>query len=341
MGYKINGVSPPIGADQAAIKAGDTVLWYWTAFTPQGGSPTLLLKRRAARNCYWVLSQNDLGQTTPATGATLHVDGRRVATRSGRGCVGKHRGLVRATAQGAVRSNALQVRRASLAALALVLLLPGCGHERAGSGSASLWITRDRGQTVVLVATVPAGLTAMDALDRKADVAKRYGGRYVQSIDGVEGDISKRRDWFWFLNGSRPTGARPTTGCVPATSSGGTSAPGAARCASPSSSAPFRSRSCTAGTEGSARSPFAMRPARRRAHGRSGGSSTRARCSLFPSRRPDGANVFLVESGRRAFTASLGDSGGAADSPVQFVFAGDAAELARNPARFRFRYSVP
>ena len=105
--YKVNGVSPPIGADQATIKAGDTVLWYWSTFTEQGGSPTLLLKRRAARNCYSVLSQNDLGQTTTATGATLHVDGRSVATGLGGACVGKHSGLVRATAQDAVRSNAL------------------------------------------------------------------------------------------------------------------------------------------------------------------------------------------------------------------------------------------
>ena len=105
--YKVNGVSPPIGADQATIKAGDTVLWYWSTFTQQGGSPTLLLKRRAARNCYSVLSQNDLGQGTPAAGAIQLVDGRHVSTRSGRGSVGRHRGLVRATAQDSVRSNAL------------------------------------------------------------------------------------------------------------------------------------------------------------------------------------------------------------------------------------------
>jgi hypothetical protein len=106
--YKVNGVAPPIAADQATIKAGDAVLWYWTTFSEQGGSPTLLLKRRAARNCYSVLSQNDLGQTTPASGATLLVDGRRVTARSGRGCVGRHRGLVRAIAAHAVRSNALR-----------------------------------------------------------------------------------------------------------------------------------------------------------------------------------------------------------------------------------------
>jgi hypothetical protein len=106
--YKVNGVSPPVAADQATIRTGDTVLWYWSTFTEQGGSPTLVLKRRAARNCYSVFSQNDLGQTTPASGATLLVDGRRISARSGRGCVGRHRGLVRAVAAHAVRSNAVR-----------------------------------------------------------------------------------------------------------------------------------------------------------------------------------------------------------------------------------------
>ena len=106
--YKINGVSPPVGADQATVKDGDTVLWYWSTFTEQGGSPTLLLRKRAARNCYTVLSQNDQGAATPASGARLLVDGRSVKAKAGRGCVGKHRGLVRATFPDAVRSNALK-----------------------------------------------------------------------------------------------------------------------------------------------------------------------------------------------------------------------------------------
>jgi hypothetical protein len=48
---------------------------------------------------------------------------------------------------------------------------------------------------------VPAGLTAMQALDRVADVHTRYGGRYVQAIDGLAGSLSSRRDWFYFVNG--------------------------------------------------------------------------------------------------------------------------------------------
>jgi hypothetical protein len=41
----------------------------------------------------------------------------------------------------------------------------------------------------------------MQALDRVAKITTRYGGRFVQSIDGVEGSLSARRDWFYFVNG--------------------------------------------------------------------------------------------------------------------------------------------
>jgi Domain of unknown function (DUF4430) len=53
----------------------------------------------------------------------------------------------------------------------------------------------------MLVRTVPAGLTAMQALDRVADIGTSYGGRYVQSIEGLDGSLSAQRDWFYFVNG--------------------------------------------------------------------------------------------------------------------------------------------
>jgi Domain of unknown function (DUF4430) len=85
--------------------------------------------------------------------------------------------------------------------LAAACLLAGCGEEAAGEGSAQLWITRDRGEEVVLSTSVPAGISALEALRREADVETRYGGRFVQTINGIEGDIAKQHDWFFFVNG--------------------------------------------------------------------------------------------------------------------------------------------
>jgi Domain of unknown function (DUF4430) len=92
------------------------------------------------------------------------------------------------------------IRRLALL-LAAACLLAGCGEEAAGEGSAELWITRDRGSEVVLSTTVPAGISALEALRRKTDVETRYGGRFVQAIDGIEGDIAGQHDWFYFVNG--------------------------------------------------------------------------------------------------------------------------------------------
>ena len=106
--FKVNGVSPPVGADAVTLKDGDRVLWYWATFGPTGGPLTLSLRAGAKRNCYRVLSQDDAGKTKAAPGPRLHVDGRSVLARGGSACLGKHRGLVTATLKGAVRSNAIR-----------------------------------------------------------------------------------------------------------------------------------------------------------------------------------------------------------------------------------------
>ncbi len=80
-----------------------------------------------------------------------------------------------------------------------VAVLAGCGGEK--GGTATLWITRDLGAHVILQRNVPAGLTAMQALDRIAAIKTRYAGRFVQSIDGIDGSIAAQSDWFYFING--------------------------------------------------------------------------------------------------------------------------------------------
>ena len=106
--FKVNGTSPPVGADQVTLKDGDEVLWYFATFSATGGPSTLSLKAASA-NCYTVSSFDDAGKASATTGAQVRVDGRRFkAGANGRVCVGKHVGTVRAFAVGAVRSNAVK-----------------------------------------------------------------------------------------------------------------------------------------------------------------------------------------------------------------------------------------
>jgi hypothetical protein len=106
--FKVNGVSPPVGANAVTLKDGDRVLWYYATFGAAGGPPTLVLQSTKKRNCYRVLSQDDQGKTKPARGARLQAGSRSVPARIGTACLGAHRGLVTATLRGAVRSNALR-----------------------------------------------------------------------------------------------------------------------------------------------------------------------------------------------------------------------------------------
>lgn len=108
--FKVDGVSPPVGADQVQLKDGDSVLWYYAAFGPTGGPPTLALTR-VQGHCYRVVEQDDTGAATAALGAVLRVDGKTVRTQGSTGaataCLSGRHGPVRATLPGAIRSNAL------------------------------------------------------------------------------------------------------------------------------------------------------------------------------------------------------------------------------------------
>jgi hypothetical protein len=101
--------------------------------------------------------------------------------------------------------------RAVLAALLVAGLAPaaaGCGlgegNERSGGG-ASLRVTRDFGHEELgstRLDSVREGQTVMRMLRSDFDVTTRFGGRFVQSIDGVEGrGAGGQVDWFYWVNG--------------------------------------------------------------------------------------------------------------------------------------------
>lgn len=92
--------------------------------------------------------------------------------------------------------------------IALSVTLAGCGlgpgKPRGGDG-AELRVTRDFGQKTLgtaAVAKVRPSDTVMRFLQSREKTTTRYGGGFVQSIDGLSGnDTSGRHDWFYFVNG--------------------------------------------------------------------------------------------------------------------------------------------
>lgn len=108
--FKVNGSSPPVGADQVTLKDGDTVLWYYATFGPTGGPPTLSVKA-APGGCYLAAALDDNGKNTSVSNLQWHVGSKQtVAGELGKQfCPKRHTGLlVRATATNAVRSNAVK-----------------------------------------------------------------------------------------------------------------------------------------------------------------------------------------------------------------------------------------
>jgi hypothetical protein len=108
--FKVDNASPPVGADKVVLKDGDTVLWYYATFGATGGPPTLDLKP-APKGCYVATAYDDNGKPATVSGLVFHVGSKRaIAGTTGTAvCPGPHPGvLVRATATGAVRSNAVK-----------------------------------------------------------------------------------------------------------------------------------------------------------------------------------------------------------------------------------------
>jgi uncharacterized protein DUF4430 len=90
------------------------------------------------------------------------------------------------------------------AALACAVAVAACGFGAGPSsgGTATLTVTRDYGSKALVEATEsdpPASETVIRFLDGNADIATRYGGGFVQSIEGLAGTGDS--DWFFYVNG--------------------------------------------------------------------------------------------------------------------------------------------
>lgn len=102
----------------------------------------------------------------------------------------------------------------TIAAVAAAAIVSGCGlGPGSGTSDVNLTVTRDFGARPVLSVTqqrVPGSETVMRMLQRSSRITTRYGGGFVESIEGLSG-TSSRRDWFYYVNGvEAPVGAAQT-----------------------------------------------------------------------------------------------------------------------------------
>jgi Domain of unknown function (DUF4430) len=119
---------------------------------------------------------------------------------------------------GAPGSNHPGRRLGLLGGLAVVAaLLAGCGLGAGSAPSAvGLVVTHDFGQELVRSWSAPqvrGQETVMSLLMRNATVTTRFGGGFVQSIDGRSGgqEDGQPVDWFYYVNGVQaPKGAAAT-----------------------------------------------------------------------------------------------------------------------------------
>ncbi len=109
--YKVNGVSPPVGATAYRLRPGDRVLWYYARFGASGGPKTLDLRRTKCRGGVQAVLVDDAGRAKPADHVVFVVDGRRVRDANGALCPRGHWHTLRATKRGAVRSRVVKAPR--------------------------------------------------------------------------------------------------------------------------------------------------------------------------------------------------------------------------------------
>lgn len=103
--FKVNHVSPPVGADSVRLRRGDRVLWYFATFGPEGGPKTLDLAR-VSGGCYRAFAYDDNGDRSRPRNVTFVLNGhRRIASDSGRLCPSGDWRTLRVLKRGRIRSD--------------------------------------------------------------------------------------------------------------------------------------------------------------------------------------------------------------------------------------------
>jgi hypothetical protein len=90
--------------------------------------------------------------------------------------------------------------------LLLAAIFSGCPAPPANSGgqaSVTVAVTRDFGQELILAEEliIEDGTDAMEALQAVAEVETKYGGGFVEAINGLSSEEAKRLDWLYYING--------------------------------------------------------------------------------------------------------------------------------------------
>lgn len=109
-----------------------------------------------------------------------------------------------------IASYARGVSRVALPiVVALVVMAIGCSSTARSVSSEDITtrivITQEFGQNLMLdeTITVPSGASAMEALREVAEVETKYGGGFVNAINGLrsEYNLGIQRDWLFNING--------------------------------------------------------------------------------------------------------------------------------------------
>jgi hypothetical protein len=118
--FKVNGKSPPVGADKHVLRNGDRVLWYFARFGPAGGPKTLHLRgpyfvvadcfdapcpELTSGPCYDAYALDDNGRRSQPGRVSFQIDGRTVRSRTGTICPRGDWRTLRAARPGHVRSQ--------------------------------------------------------------------------------------------------------------------------------------------------------------------------------------------------------------------------------------------